>query len=517
MDNLAMASRQNFDFEKNSIETMDLATLRRTHNENDIYGQPIRGMYHFKVIETIEAICRKYNLNYQVEEIFAAQNKNKTQPGVVVLPQIEQQHGIRSIESHVLRRVFTTIRIRDFETDELTTTLAVTYHQDGIQAAIGPCVKICHNQCVLSPERTVSDYGKNKVTLDQLFATIDSWLSEFETQMTADRAHIQRLKDTVVSQQEILTYIGMLTALRVAHDSFRKELVVESGEISAQSGADIDLYRRCAQTATDQSENHRLGFVQHCHRALQTGQDRLPCADSAKRIFRYNACRILFAASKLNNLNSNSQGDDHRVVALFNSLIMCRIKGKITTADYLSIENFNRLCDGLHQDGEYMWELYCRLAFCTALRGSDVLSLTWEEILDRESLDKIERKTNKIRRINFNSSVSLKISELYDLLSRPDKKSLVFININTNHAYSLVHINRLLKVFKVRYRLPIKAFSTHTFRKTFGRYVYESNGRSAESLILLNSIFRHSSIDITKVYIGIRQNEIDKVFNSITF
>lgn len=219
-----MAVKQNFDFEKNSIETMDLATLRRTHNENDIYGNPIRGIYHFKVIETIENICRKYNLNYQVEEIFAAQNKNKTQPGVVVLPQIEQQYGIRSIESHVLRRVFTTIRIKDFETDELTTTLAVTYHQDGIQAAIGPCVKICHNQCVLSPERSVSDYGKNKVSLDQLFATIDSWLSEFETQMTADRAHIQRLKDTVVSQQDILTYIGLLTALRVAHDSSEKSL-----------------------------------------------------------------------------------------------------------------------------------------------------------------------------------------------------------------------------------------------------------------------------------------------------
>lgn len=224
MDNLVMAAKQNFDFEKNSIETMDLATLRRTHHENDIYGQPIRGIYHFKVIETIEDICRKYNLNYQVEEIFAAQNKNKTQPGVVVLPQVEQQLGIRSIEAHVLRRVFTTIRIKDFETDELTTTLAIAYHQDGIQAAIGPCVKICHNQCVLSPERTVSDYGKNKVSLEALFATIDCWLSEFETQMTADRARIQRLKQTIVSPQEILTYIGLLTSLRVAHDSSEKSL-----------------------------------------------------------------------------------------------------------------------------------------------------------------------------------------------------------------------------------------------------------------------------------------------------
>mgnify|MGYP001064426154 CR=1 FL=1 len=38
--------------------------------------------------------------------------------------------------------LFTTIRIKDWETDELTTTLVVAYHQDGVQAAIGPCVKL---------------------------------------------------------------------------------------------------------------------------------------------------------------------------------------------------------------------------------------------------------------------------------------------------------------------------------------------------------------------------------------
>lgn len=196
---------------------------------------------------------------------------------------------------------------------------------------------------------------------------------------------------------------------------------------------------------------------------------------------------------------------------------MCRVKGKLTTADYLSIDDFNQLCDGLNQDGKYLWELYCRISFCTALRGSDVLSLRWGEILDRELLTKIEGKTGKTRMINFSESVIKKINELYHKLGRPDKNSVVFVNIKTNRAYSLIHVNRMLKEFKVRYRLPIKLFSTHTFRKTFGRYVYETNGRSAESLILLNSIFRHSSIEITKVYIGIRQSEIDKVFNSIKF
>ena len=60
-----------------------------------------------------------------------------------------------------------------------------------------------------------------------------------------------------------------------------------------------------------------------------------------------------------------------------------------------------------------------------------------------------------------------------------------------------------------------QAFSTHTFRKTFGRYVYELMGRSAEGLILLNQIFRHSNLETTRRYIGLAQEDIDKVFNSI--
>lgn len=196
---------------------------------------------------------------------------------------------------------------------------------------------------------------------------------------------------------------------------------------------------------------------------------------------------------------------------------MTRIKGQLTTADYLSIEDFNRLIDGLHNDEQYMWELYCRLSFCTALRASDVRMLRWNEILGRDEFIKMEQKTGKSRRISLNKSVGDKLLELYSLMNSPEKNSLIFNNSITQKPYSLEHINRLLKEFRVKYHLPKMNFSTHTFRKTFGRYVYESNERSAESLILLNTIFRHSNIKVTKVYIGIRQDEIDKVFNAIKF
>ena len=177
-----------------------------------------------QVIQRMTDICRRHNLNYEVEEIFAAQNKNRTQPGVVILPQVEQTYGEKAVEAHVLRRIFTTIRILNGDTDELTTTLVVAYHQDGIQAAIGPCVRICHNQCILSPERSVANYGKDKVTTEELFGKVDDWMRNFERDMDADRSRIQRLKEKVLTPGELYMIIGMLTALRVSHDSADKRL-----------------------------------------------------------------------------------------------------------------------------------------------------------------------------------------------------------------------------------------------------------------------------------------------------
>ena len=118
---------------------------------------------------------------------------------MVILPQVEQTYGEKAVEAHVLRRIFTTIRILNGDTDELTTTLVVAYHQDGIQAAIGPCVRICHNQCILSPERSVANYGKDKVTTEELFGKVDDWMRNFERDMDADRSRIQRLKEKRVS------------------------------------------------------------------------------------------------------------------------------------------------------------------------------------------------------------------------------------------------------------------------------------------------------------------------------
>lgn len=46
------------------------------------------------------------------------------------------------------------------------------------------------------------------------------------------------------------------------------------------------------------------------------------------------------------------------------------VKGQITTAEPLEFKDFIRLLSGLHEDGNYLWELYCCISFCTACRVS---------------------------------------------------------------------------------------------------------------------------------------------------
>lgn len=193
------------------------------------------------------------------------------------------------------------------------------------------------------------------------------------------------------------------------------------------------------------------------------------------------------------------------------------LKNQLTASDHMEYSEYQKLLAGLHKDKDYFWELYARLAFCTACRAGDVLKLRWLDVLNKDNTVVVEQKTKKARRINFNKSVKAKIISLYELMGSPNKAEFIFKNPKSDRAVTIQYVNKKLKSFKVKYQIRINNFSTHTFRKTFGRYVYDKSEHSAESLILLNKILNHSSIQITKTYIGITQEEIRSIYDSIEF
>lgn len=189
-------------------------------------------------------------------------------------------------------------------------------------------------------------------------------------------------------------------------------------------------------------------------------------------------------------------------------------KDQLTTADHFKYDEFCRLLKELRNDKEYLFETYALLSFCTACRASDVRHFRWNQFIGKDTVVVREQKTGKVRSIPLNPSVRQQVGVLYKLLNCPEKDCYIFES-RKGEPWTIQHINRKLKLFKEKYELSIKNFSTHTFRKTFGRYVYDVNNGSSDSLLLLNTILSHSSIDITKRYLGITQDEINKIFDFI--
>lgn len=218
-----------FDFEKAKTQAITLEQLSRTHREDDVYGNPLRGIYHFDLFNKVIDECTELGYNVEVYDMFAAQNRDRQSPGVVRLPQVEAVKGQHAVEAHILRRVYANIRITDFDNDETTTNVAVAFHQKGIQIGFGPNVIICHNQCMLSPELYMSSYSEKgkKGSGMEVAAMLDklkSWLVDARHIIETDRERIAKMKETRITAEQMFLLIGLMTATRVKADTSRKSI-----------------------------------------------------------------------------------------------------------------------------------------------------------------------------------------------------------------------------------------------------------------------------------------------------
>ena len=193
------------------------------------------------------------------------------------------------------------------------------------------------------------------------------------------------------------------------------------------------------------------------------------------------------------------------------------MKYSTTTADYLDWEIAMNLIRKLAKDENYKMSLLIAIGCFTGLRISDILSLRWNQILNTDEFSIIEKKTGKKRIIRLNPQLQKHISECYGHIKPIGEKAPILVS-QKGTVFSIQRINVILKEIKKKYRLKIKNFSCHSLRKTFGRQVYNMNGENSElALVKLMELFNHSSVAITKRYLGLRQEEILQTYDCLTF
>ena len=193
------------------------------------------------------------------------------------------------------------------------------------------------------------------------------------------------------------------------------------------------------------------------------------------------------------------------------------LKYSTTTADYLVWSDAMNLIRKLAKDENFKMSLLIALGCFTGLRISDILALRWEQILSTEEFAIIEKKTGKKRVLRLNSQLQQHIQECYEHIKPISVKSPILVS-QKGTVFSIQRINVILKEIKRKYRLKVKNFSCHSLRKTFGRQVYNMNSENSElALIKLMELFNHSSLAITKRYLGLRQEEILQTYDVLSF
>ena len=195
------------------------------------------------------------------------------------------------------------------------------------------------------------------------------------------------------------------------------------------------------------------------------------------------------------------------------------LKHSYTTADYITWDTATNLVRKLFRNGDYRMSLFIGCGIFFGLRVSDLLTLSWNQILSGDEFVIFEKKTDKRRVIRINEGFKAHIADCFQALGIKDINEPCFLN-RYGSIISLQMINRNFKAIKVKYQLKIENFSTHSLRKTWARQVYEnenSQGRGDMALLKLSEIMNHSSPSIPRRYIGLRQQELGEVYDNLIF
>lgn len=193
-------------------------------------------------------------------------------------------------------------------------------------------------------------------------------------------------------------------------------------------------------------------------------------------------------------------------------------KHSYTTADYVEWDVAMNLIRRLYKDGNYTMSLLVGCGCFFGLRFSDLSQLRWEQLLGSDSFAIYEQKTGKRREIRINKGFQKHIKDCHDALEIKDDTRPCFLS-RFGSVLSIQMVNRHFKTIKVKYQLKVKNFSTHSLRKTFGRRVVEMApaGQADIQLIRLSELFGHVSVAVSRRYLGLRQEELGEVYDSLSF
>ena len=155
------------------------------------------------------------------------------------------------------------------------------------------------------------------------------------------------------------------------------------------------------------------------------------------------------------------------------------------------------------------------------IRASDLCGLKYSFFMNNDGTfkdsyslqPKKTKKTGKYVKLYFNQTVKKAITNYIEDYPIQDMNEYLFKS-RKGGAITEKSLWKIIVDATIEAGVE-KNVGSHTLRKTFGYHIWHNAEDKEKALVMLMAIFNHSSVATTKKYIGLMDEEIEDVFNSL--
>jgi integrase len=182
-----------------------------------------------------------------------------------------------------------------------------------------------------------------------------------------------------------------------------------------------------------------------------------------------------------------------------------------TTEPIRNKNEVRQLAEYYRERGQLRNYVLVVLGVHTALRISDLLRLRWDDVYDfenhriRTSVTITEKKTRKAKTFALNKDAVRALTLFATQFAR--RGAFLIENPLTEKAISRIQAYRLIRAASEALQFQVRV-SCHSLRKTFGYHAWKSGVSPA----VIMEIYNHSSLNVTRRYLGVNQDDKNAVY-----